>query len=693
MMVLKGIPLIYEVYKDVGARPLGDADILVRPQDGDRLTKMLLERGWRFTKEWAAERHNPSPGVYAITKASELDNGRGINVDLHFNIFAADHGRSLIDVFLLKDLPSLSFPDRFWEHTIPMELNGVPCLRLSDEDTLIHLIVHGSEGNTYRTFRWVLDAVLLINDKHLDWDLVLKHAEEFGYALDMRIALSYLKEVFGSPIPDAVLHKLASLPFKKSELTRYYRVANIEHSKRLRVLGNIPLLWYAYWKFEPKRPYKLLGFLRYVRDTWGLTRTSEIVAFAARHIARKLSDLEPDLARKVGVLSRDSLYVVAGKAISFLASFLVITLMARLLPREMIGSYNYIMAVLAIMSILTLPGMNDALMRAVGRGHDGSIHAMMRVRLLFGLGGSLLTAACGLAAWLLGHADIALAFLIAAPFVPLTDTFSNLAISYWQGKKQFGRSALVGAGYYLGLAALSTIVILLSPSLPVLVGGILLAQAVVGVAAYFSVWNVRGNTDGSSIRLGFHLTAMQAFSIVSSHIDKLVVWIATGPAMLAVYVFAATPVSKAYQMLPLNVLALPHLSAATHTIELRRRILRVTTLLFLLSVPGSLIIIWAAPFIYSILFPTYSESVPLFQLLFLTILVSPFVVLRSALVAFRETKALYVTDVAVPALRILVLAGFGLAFGVYGVVAGALLSSVIGSIATLFLYLRSKTVD
>ncbi len=689
ILMLKGIPLVLEVYRDSGSRPLGDADILVHPEDGKRLTDILLTRGWHFGKEWAAEKNNPSQSVYKVVKATELLNNRGIGVDVHYNIFAADHGVRVRDVFLLKDLPSLAFPEYFWRHAVPLNLNGVPCLRLSNEDTLIHLIVHGSEGNTYRGFRWVLDTILLMQRMKIDWDQLLQHAKEFGYVVELKLAFSYLTEHFDVPVPAPFMQHLMALPVKKEEVQRYYEVANIEHTKRLKLLGNIPLLWYAYWKYEPGA--KLYEFPRYVRAAWGLASNRALFGFAAKHYRRKVEGRYPDLFKGVRGVFRDSTYTVAGKALSFAASFAVVTVLARFVPREVIGSYNYVIAALAIIGITTLPGMNDALTRAVGRGHDGSVRRMIRHRLLYGMVGSLIAAGIGVFTWVNGDMVLGATFLIAAPFVPIINTFVNFTMSFWQGKKKFGKSALLGAIYYLGLSAITIPVVMYTQDLRLIVAGVLLAQALMGFAIYRSIIEETHTIDPDSVKLGVHLTVMQACGILANNVDKIILWSLFGPAMLAVYAFAATPISKVYQMLPISTVALPYLSTRMFTKETKRDILQKTGLLFLLSIPLTALIILIAPPLYAILFPLYPDSVPYFQLLFLGVALSPIMLIRSALIAFKKTEALYITEVGMPAVRIVLMAVGAYVFGIYGLIGALLMMSVLNFSVTLGLFFRAKT--
>jgi O-antigen/teichoic acid export membrane protein len=695
LLALKGIPLLLDIYEDAGARSLGDADLMIHPEDGIILTRKLIHRGWSFVKRWAAERHNPSSGVYRIIKASELINQHGTAVDLHYNIFAADHGIRPISVFLLRDMPSILFPERLWKYSIPMNFYGMPMSRLSNEDMVIHLMVHGSEGNMKRTLRWILDAASVIKKGPISWPLVLEHAREFGYALELKLAFAYMKENFDLPIPESFLKELSAMPVKKAEIRKYYKIANTEHTRRLKLLGNIPLLWYAYWKFEPPAPAlkKFFGFPRYLLKAWGLKKYRELFGFALFHLKRKISDRDPQLLGNAGKALRDSAYIIGGKAIAFLASFAVVSVLGRLIPRETVGSYNYIVATLSIISISTLPGMNNALARAIGRGNDGSVSTIMKKRLLYGTIGSALALLIGVSFWLEGNTGLGLAFFIAAPFVPLTDTFSSAAISFWQGKKRFDRSATMFAVYYVGLAILSIAVFLISKNLPVMVAGVMLAQTIMGLSVYKSIRRDNAKDDPESVKLGMHLTVMQALSILSGNLDRVIVWTLMGPATLAAYSFAATPISKAYQMIPVGTIALPHLSGRAFTKEIKRGVLRKMKLLFIIFIPVTIFIIWLAPFLYRIFFPLYPDSVPYFQLLFLGVIFSPLAIVKSALIAFKKTRTLYITEVIVPAFKIVLMAVLAVLFGIYGLIYGVLISAVIGFVVALVLFLRSKTED
>lgn len=693
-VMLKGIPLLEEAYRNRGARFLGDADILIPASHGIEAMEMLQGAGWRYVLGWAVEKNNPTPGIFYALKASSLRN-KGADIDVHWNIFPYDYKATLADIFKVKDLPALRLRDRLWDKAIPMKLDDVQTARLGNEDMLAHIIVHGAEGNSHRGIRWVVDAIHMMRNMPVDWNVLLKKAVEFGFGIDFYLAFRYMAENFEVPVPGWFLHELKKISTDKKQRKEYYRWANIPFHRRFSILGNMPLLWYAYFKFEPRGTSRksFVGFLSYARAAWGLRNNAELIKFIyGKYRARLQASLEKSFpgAYKAFV---DSTYIVIGRTLSFLASFAAVTVFAKYVPRETVGSYNYIMAALSIISITTLPGMNNALARAVGRGQDGSVNYMMKKRLLFGMVGTIVCAAVGIITLMHGKTLLGAAFIIAAPFVPLTDTFSAFAQSFWQGKKKFHRSASAGLIYYAGLGILSIAVFLLTKNLVLMVGGVMIAQTAMGLAIYRRIKRENNAVDKESTKLGMHLSLMQAFSILSGNIDKVIVWSFFGPAMLAVYTFASTPVSKANQMLPIGIISLPYLSGQQLTKRLKKKIFRNMLLLFLVSVPATAAVIAAAPKLYKIFFPLYPESVPYFQLLFAAMALSPLMLLGSAMIAFRKTRALYITQVGLPLMQIGLMAVLAAVFGMHGLIAAILLSAGINCVTMLVLFARMKTVE
>ena len=379
-------------------------------------------------------------------------------------------------------------------------------------------------------------------------------------------------------------------------------------------------------------------------------------------------------------------YVITGKIVTIIASFAAVTVLANTIPKEIAGMYNYVMAAFTIISITTLPGMNNALARAVAKGHDGNVNRTLEKRFLFGTIGIVISIIIGIVELYLGHTELGIAFLIVAPFVSLTDTMSNFTTSFWQGKKDFKKSALYNALYYTGFGILNIIVFLITKNIYLILLGVLTGQTIVGYLVFQSIKRENNSYDPESAKLGYHLTIMQGFRTFASNIDRVIVWYLAGPAMVASYTFAATPVFKAYQLLPVGIVTLPHLSNHTFTSHTKKMVIKKSLSLFLISIPLVGIIVLIAPWIYKILFPLYPESVKYFQVLVAGLVFLPSALIDAALTAFHKTERLYITEIGIPLVKIALMIIGGYYFGIMGIVWGIFASACIDFIVTFTLF-------
>ncbi len=697
ILVLKGTPLLLEVYRDRGSRFLGDADILIPPEYGYQMTTLLHQHGFHHGIPYAPDALHPVSSIYQVIKETLFIGPGDLEVDVHWNIFSLSHHTPTIDLFLLKTPSSEALRTVLWQTAVRMDIDGIPCFRLSNEYFLIHLMIHGTEGNSQRTLRWVADALRAMEAFPVDWEAVAASARRFGFSLEVFLAARYLKERWQAPIPAWFLEQLEAVPFSRNERRAYENYANTIHEERYSPIGNVPTLWYAYWKHETNR--SPLGFVAYLMQTYGVSNLRQFIKFAARKYAIRLRTMfgirgsrerlrTPD-AMPLKESTHNALYITIGRFGALLASLAVVTTMAARVPREVVGSYNYLIATLSILSLSTLPGMNNALVRAVAQGNDGSVWPMLRARLRWGMLGTLAASVIG--AWFLlsGNSSLGWAFVVSAPFVPLTDTFSVFAMNYWQGKKRFGVSASVTVIYFVGLALGSIPILLLSNNLIVIVAGVLGVQTIVGILVFLTVRRQAvGPESDSSLSLGFHLTAMQILRTISENLDKIFVWWLLGPTATAIQTFAATPIMKVFQLLPIGTITLPHLSTHLHTPELKRSILRKTGALFLLTIPMVIFGIACAPFVYSILFPNYPESVIYFQIMFMCVAFAPVGLLRAALTAFGKTRTLYISEISTHTAKFLALFGLGIPFGLLGLAWSAPIIGAFEFSLLLILFLR-----
>jgi len=383
--------------------------------------------------------------------------------------------------------------------------------------------------------------------------------------------------------------------------------------------------------------------------------------------------------------------ISTGRVVALIASFAVVTVMGRYVPREVIGTYNFVIATLAIISISTFPGMNSAIIRAVAKGYDGTVRRVMQISRQGGMIGSLITVCVGIFFLVTHSTTLGLTFIVAAPFISLTDTFHLFTMNYWQGKHQFIKSSATLAGYYVLLALFSIPVFFLSHSVTVIVLWVLMSQTIAGLLVFQSIRSrIGGEVDEVSVALGRHITVMQALNIISANMDRIAAWWLVGPAMTAVYTFASTPIAKAQQLVPFGVLSLTHLSTQSFTYETKRYVMWRALSLFALTIPIVGVAIICAPWLYKILFPLFPESAHYFQILSLGLLFTPRHIFKSALIAFHKTRALYASEITSFIFKIILLCVLGFMYGLLGIVVTYVAMAIFDFCSLCAVFLLSK---
>lgn len=286
VLLLKGVSLLVDVYQDSGARFVGDADMLVHPSNAKKTIELMLEHGWHL--------HMPRP--IDITKFSEtslprivkeftFSNEHGYELDIHWRLFERT-GKENEDI--------MSF-DTLWEHKRETLYKDQTFNVISPEDMILHVIIHGAEGNNHRTLRWVTDSFAIINKFSLDWEQVAKRATTFGFNAELYFALSFLMEhglITKGKSELEIITKLVKelLPtLTKNILDKYYRKANSPYTR----WGGFPRLWRTFWRFENNHvfPISLYYCFEYLCNAWGFKKKSDLIPFVWNKYRERISYL------------------------------------------------------------------------------------------------------------------------------------------------------------------------------------------------------------------------------------------------------------------------------------------------------------------------------------------------------------------------------------------------------------------
>ncbi len=195
IVVLKGAALAELVYRHIGLRTMADVDLLVERKCLDRAGAILERLGFvpnesYRDKQWYREHHHHM--VPYVTSDGSM------TIEIHWHI---------IERTALMDLPI----DQLWARAQPVRIATVPCLALSTEHMLLHLVLHLSSPNRFLgQLRGLYDVAELLRrfGQELDWVELLRVAALGDAHKRLYVVLCLVRDTLGAPVPVEALRQL-----------------------------------------------------------------------------------------------------------------------------------------------------------------------------------------------------------------------------------------------------------------------------------------------------------------------------------------------------------------------------------------------------------------------------------------------------------------------------------------------------
>jgi hypothetical protein len=190
MLVIKGASRA--AAGDVGARArmVNDVDIVVRPEAMQRAFDLLTGDGWMPAGSGSVLFHRSRlPDVVGIN----LVRGRFGNLDLHRTAFHPPYDAEGEDAAI-------------WDRSRPGRLGYVAVRVPSPTDAVAIALAHGAL-DAHKSSDWLADIAAHV-DAGIAWDLLEDIVARHRLQAPAAIALSYLAERLGRPVPGPVLRRL-----------------------------------------------------------------------------------------------------------------------------------------------------------------------------------------------------------------------------------------------------------------------------------------------------------------------------------------------------------------------------------------------------------------------------------------------------------------------------------------------------
>jgi hypothetical protein len=269
VLLLKGTALSALHYRDLGARPMADLDVLVPLDQVPRALDLLTQCGLKRAPG-APDRFNDT--LARLFHACTYEDASGRHLDLHWRLFA-------------------SSPDRdddaaVWDAAVPVEIQWVHALALCPADQFLHVCAHGVAWNHVPPLRWIADAatVLRASGDAVDWDRLRARASHHGLVLALGAALRTLEEVSGLTPPEGFLAALDAI--------------RVSIGERIEFEASIQPLGLASWAARTRlcaravarspRGHRLEAIGEVLRDVTRTDRLSETPWLLARKLAWRI---------------------------------------------------------------------------------------------------------------------------------------------------------------------------------------------------------------------------------------------------------------------------------------------------------------------------------------------------------------------------------------------------------------------
>lgn len=381
-------------------------------------------------------------------------------------------------------------------------------------------------------------------------------------------------------------------------------------------------------------------------------------------------------------LAKGGFWLSFGQITHAVLSFITTIVLANILPPDIYGSYKYIIAIVALLSITTLNGMNIATIRAVARGYEGNLPIAIKTKIKWGIIGGIASAILGSYYLLNNNLSLGSIFLIASIFVPFMETL-NIYTSYLNGKKKYKTFSF--------LSQLSTLI-----NVTILISTILLTKNIFIISLIYFSSNTLTNliltkitikkyppnskVDNSTISYGKKLSFINIIKIVATKIDSILIFTFLGAPEVAIYTITTKPINEIRTLLKhLNILALPKLSKRDWP-ELKNSLPIKMNKLYIIIIPIIIIWVFSSPIVFKFLFPKYFEFVLYSQIFALDLLFFPRSLITTAFEAQADKKEVFRQNIISPSLKIGFLFLFLPLFKVWGAIIAVLLSNLLNYI-------------
>lgn len=393
-------------------------------------------------------------------------------------------------------------------------------------------------------------------------------------------------------------------------------------------------------------------------------------------------------------LSKGGFWTTLSQIILSTATLLMAFAWAHFVSKETFGQYKYVLSIMNLLGILTLSGIGTALLNSITSGHEGTLHYAFWQNIKWSA--LLFFTAFFLAIYyfLQGNNFLGISILVGGSVWPFL-TSVNYYGTFLFAKKDFRRNVIYFdlIGNLFPYACLFTAMFLTdNPVWFVIV--YFFSNLLIGFILYkrtVSIYKPNEKVDKGLINYSKHLSLISILNGIVDNIDQILVFHYIGAAELAIYNYAiAIPDQIKGPVKNLANLMFPKFGERSDR-EIKAGMGNKIMLLFFTSVLMTAVYIIAAPYIYRLLLPKYTDAIVYSQIFSLSLVYVIGIPATAYLTIKKKVKEQYISSITISILQIILTFVSIINWGLIGLIIARVIIRILSSLAIIVMYKTSIT--
>jgi O-antigen/teichoic acid export membrane protein len=382
-----------------------------------------------------------------------------------------------------------------------------------------------------------------------------------------------------------------------------------------------------------------------------------------------------------------------GQGFTIFFGLISTVLFAHFLTETEYGIYKYLLGLAALLSTFSLTGLGQSILQTAAKGFHGFYKETLRINLLYSLCISLVAAVGAIYYYLNENITLALGCLAIAVLQPLINTFQFLP-AYLIGTRKFQTSTKVNVLRMFFVTITSVTTLFFTNNVLLLFVAYLGSNLVINILSQY-FYTASDSTTPESIFAKYisyakNTSVRNIISNVAQKSDSVIIFTQLGATELAIYAIATViPEQIKGSVKNLTSLLIPKYSQHDDITKVKKSVPKRSLQLLLILLLITIIYIFAAPYLFDLLFPKYENAVFYSQLLALTIPAFVLLVPYSVLLSQLEEEKLYKITLYSSIFQILISLGFILTLGLIGAIIAKIVHRIIFLIV-IYSHLYSK---